>query len=464
MNKNYSVLVVDDEPGMREFLEIMLTKEGYEVSIASNGEEAIEKIGKESFDLAIVDIQMPGINGIEVLRNTREKNYNTTIIMITAFASHESAIEAMKLGAYDYITKPFKIDEIKLVIKKSLDKNVLEKENTRLKKELDTKYGFENFIGSSNSIQQIFSLINRVSELNVNVLISGESGTGKELVARAVHYSGSRKDGPFIPVNCGAIPETLIESEFFGHAKGAFTGATRDKKGLFEEADGGTIFLDEIGDLPIHLQVKLLRVLEEKKVRPLGKTESVSIDVRIISATNKNLEQEIIDNKFREDLFYRLNVIKVAMPPLRERKDDIPMLALHFLHKFATEMDKKITGISNEALEELEKYHYPGNIRELENIIARCVALETNEIIKKDSLPKLNTEGDYIDLTDTLNAKDSIDLVLGDVEKQIIENALKSSRGNKSETAKMLGITLRSLRYRLAKHRIYDEQLNREPI
>ncbi len=464
MNKNYSVLVVDDEPGMREFLEIMLTKEGYEVSIARNGEEAIEKIGKESFDLAIVDIQMPGINGIEVLRNTREKNYNTTIIMITAFASHESAIEAMKLGAYDYITKPFKIDEIKLVIKKSLDKNVLEKENTRLKKELDTKYGFENFIGSSNSIQQIFSLINRVSELNVNVLISGESGTGKELVARAVHYSGSRKDGPFIPVNCGAIPETLIESEFFGHAKGAFTGAMREKKGLFEEANGGTIFLDEIGDLPIHLQVKLLRVLEEKEVRPLGKTESVSIDVRIISATNKNLEQEIMDNKFREDLFYRLNVIKVAMPPLRERKDDIPMLALHFLHKFATEMDKKITGISNEALEELEKYHYPGNIRELENIIARCVALETNEIIKKDSLPKLNTEGDYIDLTDTLNAKDSIDLVLGDVEKQIIENALKSSRGNKSETAKILGITLRSLRYRLAKHRIYDEQLNREPI
>ena len=464
MNKNYSILVVDDEPGMREFLEIMLTKEGYGVSIASNGEEAIEKIGNESFDLAIVDIQMPGINGIEVLRNIREKNNNTTIIMITAFASHESAIEAMKLGAYDYITKPFKIDEIKLVIKKSLDKKVLEKENTRLKKELETKYGFENIIGTSNSIQQIFALINRVSELKVNVLVSGESGTGKELVARAIHYSGSRKDGPFIPVNCGAIPETLIESEFFGHAKGAFTGATRDKKGLFEEADGGTIFLDEIGDLPVHLQVKLLRVLEEKKVRPLGKTEPVNIDVRIISATNKNLEQEIMDSKFREDLFYRLNVIKVAIPPLRERKDDIPMLAHHFLNKFATEMDKKISGISNEALEELEKYHYPGNIRELENIIARCVALESNEVIKKESLPKLNTEGDYIDLTDTLNAKDSIDSVLGDVEKQIIENAMKSSQGNKSEAAKMLGITLRSLRYRLAKHRIYDEQLNREPI
>jgi len=303
-----------------------------------------------------------------------------------------------------------------------------------------------------------------VSELKVNVLITGESGTGKELVARAIHYSGNRKDGPFIPVNCGAIPETLIESEFFGHSKGAFTGATRDKKGLFEEASGGTIFLDEIGDLPVHLQVKLLRVLEEKKVRPLGKTESVSIDIRVISASNKNLEQEIMDNNFREDLFYRLNVIKVAIPPLRERKDDIPMLALHFLNKFASEMDKKITGISNDALEELEKYHYPGNIRELENIIARCVALESDGIIKKDSLPKLNTEGEYIDLTDTLNAKDSIDSVLGDVEKQIIENALKSSRGNKTEAAKVLGITLRSLRYRLAKHRIYDEQLNREPI
>ena len=464
MNKNYHILIVDDEPGMREFLEIMLTKEGYGVSIASNGEEAIEKLGNEFFDLAIVDIQMPGINGIDVLKNTRDKKNDTTIIMITAFASHESAIEAMKLGAYDYITKPFKIDEIKLVIKKSLDKKVLEQENTRLKKELESKYGFENIIGTSHAIQQIFSLINRVSELKVNVLITGESGTGKELVARAIHYSGNRKDGPFIPVNCGAIPETLIESEFFGHSKGAFTGATRDKKGLFEEASGGTIFLDEIGDLPVHLQVKLLRVLEEKKVRPLGKTESVSIDIRVISASNKNLEQEIMDNNFREDLFYRLNVIKVAIPPLRERKDDIPMLALHFLNKFASEMDKKITGISNDALEELEKYHYPGNIRELENIIARCVALESDEMIKKDSLPKLNTEGEYIDLTDTLNAKDSIDSVLGDVEKQIIENALKSSRGNKTEAAKVLGITLRSLRYRLAKHRIYDEQLNREPI
>lgn len=464
MNSEYNLLVVDDEPGMREFLEIMLRKEEYNVKVASNGEEAIEMLQKEPFDLAIVDIQMPGISGIEVLKNSRENHPKTTVIMITAFASHESAIEAMKLGAYDYITKPFKIDEIKLVISKSLDKKNLEQENTRLKKELETKYGFENIIGTSSAIKQIFALIKRVSELKVNVLITGESGTGKELVARAIHYSGNRSDGPFIPVNCGAIPETLIESEFFGHAKGAFTGATRDKKGLFEEASGGTLFLDEIGDLPLHLQVKLLRVLEERKVRPLGKTESVDIDVRVISATNKKLEQQIMDGNFREDLFYRLNVIKFSIPSLRERKEDIPALAMHFVGKYAGEMGKNINGISNEALEELEKYHYPGNIRELENIIARCVALESGEVIKKESLPKLATDNEYIDLTDTINASDSIDSVLGDVEKQIIENALKSSQGNKTEAAKMLGITLRSLRYRLAKHRIYDEQLNKEPI
>lgn len=464
MNSDYNLLVVDDEPGMREFLEIMLRKEEYNVKVASNGEEAIEMLKKEPFDLAIVDIQMPGINGIEVLKNSKENHPNTTVIMITAFASHESAIEAMKLGAYDYITKPFKIDEIKLVISKALDKKNLEQENTRLKKELETKYGFENIIGTSSAIKQIFALIKRVSELKVNVLITGESGTGKELVARAIHYSGNRSEGPFIPVNCGAIPETLIESEFFGHAKGAFTGATRDKKGLFEEASGGTLFLDEIGDLPLHLQVKLLRVLEERKVRPLGKTEGVSIDVRVISATNKKLEQQILEGKFREDLFYRLNVIKISIPSLRERKEDIPPLSMHFVNKYAGEMGKDIKGITNEALEELEKYHYPGNIRELENIIARCVALESGDVISKESLPTLATDSEYIDLTDTINASDSIDSVLGDVEKQIIENALKSSQGNKTEAAKMLGITLRSLRYRLAKHRIYDEQLNKEPI
>ncbi|MGI9553808.1 MAG: sigma-54-dependent transcriptional regulator [Thermodesulfobacteriota bacterium] len=464
MNSEYNLLVVDDEPGMREFLEIMLRKEEYNVKVASNGEEALDLLQKEQFDLAIVDIQMPGINGIEVLKSATENHPNTTIIMITAFASHESAIEAMKIGAYDYITKPFKIDEIKLVISKALDKKNLEQENTRLKKELESKYGFENIIGTSNAIKQIFALIKRVSELKVNVLITGESGTGKELVARAIHYSGNRGDGPFIPVNCGAIPETLIESEFFGHAKGAFTGATRDKKGLFEDASGGTLFLDEIGDLPLHLQVKLLRVLEERKVRPLGKTESVNIDVRVVSATNKKLEQQIMEGNFREDLYYRLNVIKISIPSLRERKEDIPALAMHFVDKYASEMGKTIKGIANDALEELEKYHYPGNIRELENVIARCVALESGDIIKKESLPNLTTDSEYIDLTDTINASDSIDSVLGDVEKQIIENALKSSQGNKTEAAKVLGITLRSLRYRLAKHRIYDEQLNKEPI
>ncbi|MGE3522875.1 MAG: sigma-54-dependent transcriptional regulator, partial [Candidatus Dadabacteria bacterium] len=307
MSENESrILVVDDEPGMREFLEIMLQKDGYSVDTAADGPEAIDKIEQSLFDLAIVDIQMPVLNGIEVLKKVSEKSPDTTVIMVTAYASHETAIEAMKLGAYDYITKPFKIDEIKLVIKKALDKKKLERENTRLRKELETQYGFGNIIGRSPAIVKVFELIKRVAELNVSVLIAGESGTGKELVARAVHYSGSRHDKPFVPVNCGAIPESLMESELFGYKKGAFTGAQKDKKGLFEEAHTGTIFLDEIGDLPLHLQVKLLRILEDKKVRPLGSTDAVTVDVRVIAATNKKLEEEVTAGRFREDLFYRL--------------------------------------------------------------------------------------------------------------------------------------------------------------
>ncbi|OGE22473.1 MAG: Fis family transcriptional regulator, partial [Candidatus Dadabacteria bacterium RBG_19FT_COMBO_40_33] len=333
MQEKSKILVVDDEPGMRTFLEIILRKEGYSVETAADGMKALDNINNNVFDLAILDILMPVMNGIEVLKRIIEKSPETTVIIITAFASHETAIEAMKLGAYDYITKPFKIDEIKLVIKKALDKKGLERENLRLRKELQTKYGFANIIGRSIGISKVFELIKRVSELKVNVLITGESGTGKELVARAVHYSGSRHRGPFIAVNCGAIPEPLVESELFGYRRGAFTGASRNKKGLFEEADGGTIFLDEIVDLPIHLQVKLLRVIEEKTIRPLGSTEPIPVDIRIIAATNKLLEEEIANEKFREDLFYRLNVIKIDLPPLRDRRDDIPPLAIHFVEK-----------------------------------------------------------------------------------------------------------------------------------
>ncbi|HLE25609.1 MAG TPA: sigma-54 dependent transcriptional regulator, partial [Thermodesulfobacteriota bacterium] len=387
MQEKSKILVVDDEPGMRTFLEIILRKEGYSVETASDGMKALDNINNNVFDLAILDMLMPVMNGIEVLKRIIEKSPETTVIIITAFASHETAIEAMKLGAYDYITKPFKIDEIKLVIKKALDKKGLERENLRLRKELQTKYGFANIIGRSIDISKVFELIKRVSELKVNVLITGESGTGKELVARAIHYSGSRHRGPFIAVNCGAIPEPLLESELFGYRRGAFTGASKNKKGLFEEADGGTIFLDEIVDLPIHLQVKLLRVLEEKTIRPLGSTEPIPVDIRIIAATNKLPEEEIANEKFREDLFYRLNVITIDLPPLRDRRDDIPPLAIHFVEKYSREMGKDIHGISPKALETLESYHYPGNVRELENIIARCVALETSNVIRQQTLP-----------------------------------------------------------------------------
>lgn len=458
------IIVVDDEPGMREFLEIMLHKDGYAIDTAADGAEAIDKIEENLFDLAIVDIQMPVLNGIEVLKKINEKSPDTTVIMITAYASHETAIEAMKLGAYDYITKPFKIDEIKLVIKKALDKKKLERENTRLRKELETQYGFGNIIGRSPSIVKVFELIKRVAELNVNVLIAGESGTGKELVARAVHYSGSRRDNPFVPVNCGAIPEQLMESELFGYKKGAFTGAVRDKIGLFEEADDGTIFLDEIGDLPLHLQVKLLRVIEDKMIRPLGSTEPVHIDVRIIAATNKKLEEEVAAGAFREDLFYRLNVIKITLPPLRERRIDVSPLAIHFINKYSKEMGKDVRGISPKALEILENYHYPGNVRELENIIARCVALESSNVIRQETLPQLVTGRDYLDLDTSFSSSSSLDTLLGNVEKKMIEKALGNTNGNKTEAAKLLGITLRSLRYRLAKHRMEDENGEEEDI
>ena len=458
MQEKSKILVVDDEPGMRTFLEIILRKEGYSVETAADGMKALDNINNNVFDLAILDILMPVMNGIEVLKRIIEKSPETTVIIITAFASHETAIEAMKLGAYDYITKPFKIDEIKLVIKKALDKKGLERENLRLRKELQTKYGFANIIGRSIGISKVFELIKRVSELKVNVLITGESGTGKELVARAVHYSGSRHRGPFIAVNCGAIPEPLVESELFGYRRGAFTGASRNKKGLFEEADGGTIFLDEIVDLPTHLQVKLLRVIEEKTIRPLGSTEPIPVDIRIIAATNKLLEEEIANEKFREDLFYRLNVIKIDLPPLRDRRDDIPPLAIHFVEKYSREMGKDIHGISPKALETLESYHYPGNVRELENIIARCVALETSNVIRQQTLPELMVNMGSLNIENGIAGNFGLDHLLETFEKRTIDKALTEAQGNKVEAAKLLGITFRSLRYRLAKHGLLDEE------
>jgi two-component system response regulator PilR (NtrC family) len=450
-----SILVVDDELSMRQFLEIMLKKENYQVDTAADGEEAIEKMKISPYDLVICDIMMPRIGGMEVLRRARELNSEAMVIMITAFASTETAVEAMKLGAYDYITKPFQVDEIKLVISNALERSRLLRENIRLKRELKTKYVFENLVGASAPMLKIYDLIRQVAPTRSNVLISGESGTGKELVARAIHFNSPRRDGPFITVNCGAIPRELLESELFGHKKGAFTGAYQHKKGLFAVADHGTIFLDEIAEVPTDIQVKLLRAIEDKTFKPVGGVEDLSVDVRVIAATNRNLEQEVQKGNFREDLYYRLNVIRIHLPPLRERKEDIPSLAQHFLEIYSREINKQVKKISREAEEVLLSYDYPGNVRELENIIERAISLEKSEVllpeslydklqgrpapVTSQSLPEIPREG--------LN----LEGVLNDVERRLILEALRRTGGVKKEAAKLLGLSFRSFRYRFDK-------------
>jgi two-component system response regulator PilR (NtrC family) len=457
-NETSRIIVVDDEPGMREFLGMVLSKNGYIVETVADGYEAINRMENNLYDLAVLDIVVPSINGIDVLRIINEKSPETSVIMITAYASHKTALEAMKLGAYDYIEKPFKISELKKVIEEALEKKKSNRKFLRLKKEMEKKYGFGHIIGSSSSMLRVFELIKRVSKLNVNVLISGESGTGKELVALAIHHSGIRHCGPFVPVNCGALPEHLIESDLFGHRRGAFTGALRDKKGLFEVADGGTIFLDEIGDLSLHLQVKLLRAIEEKRIRPLGGSEYAKVDIRVVAATNKRIEEEVSNGKFREDLFYRLNVIKISLPPLREREGDIPLLALHFINKYSKEMGKDIHDISRTALSILESYQFPGNVRELENIIVRCIVLENADVILPETLLNLIYGTNLVELDTDNYPRMGLHSILNNVEKQLIDNALKASRGNKTEAAKRLSISLRSLRYRLSKHEIKISQ------
>ena len=453
------ILVVDDEESLREFLEIMLKRDGYNVTIASNGEEALKHLKKMSFDLIITDLQMPKINGMEVLAAAKDHDPDMVVIVVTAFGSTESAVEAMKLGAYDYITKPFKIDEIKLIIKKALERRTLSRENLLLKKELGNKYHFGNLVGSADSMIKVYDLIQRVSQTKTNVLITGESGTGKELVAKAVHYNGPLKDQPFVTVNCGAIPENLMESEMFGHKKGSFTGAISDKMGLFEAANGGTIFLDEIGELPHSIQVKLLRVLQEKTFKKVGGIDDIKVSVRVIAATNKELSEEVSKGKFREDLFYRLNVIHVILPPLRERKDDVPVLAQHFLEKHSDNLSKKIKRISKDAMEILRNYDYPGNVRELENIIERAVALESGAAILPESLPPATFHpGGQMPRMDSMVALKitqegiSLEDIVGTIEKDLLQKALKKAGGVKKKAAKLLGISFRSIRYRLEKY------------
>jgi two-component system response regulator HydG len=451
MGQNDSnILIVDDEPGMREFLEIMLQKDGYSVDTATDGSEAIDKIEGSLFDLAIVDIQMPVLNGIEVLKKFNEKSPDTTVIMITAYASHETAIEAMKLGAYDYITKPFKIDEIKLVIKKALEKKKLERENTRLRKELETQYGFGNIIGRSPSIVKVFELIKRVSELNVNVLITGESGTGKELVARALHERSGRR-GPFLAINCAAVPENLLESELFGYTKGAFTDARTTRTGFFVEANQGTLFLDEIAEMPLGMQSKILRALQERSVRPLGSTQELPFDARIITATNKNLEQEVAEKRFRDDLYYRVNVVRIDVPPLRARGHDILVLAQHFLERAAARSNKPVTRIGRLVAEQLASYDWPGNVRELENCMERAVALARFDELTTEDLPAKVREFQSTEIAavgDDPEQLPSMDLV----EERYVRRVLAAVGGNKTLAARILGFDRRTLYRKLARY------------
>ena len=458
-NKDARILVVDDELSMREFLEFLLTREGYDVTCAANGQEGIAKIEKKDFDLLLCDIRLGDMTGLDVLRAAKRKNPKTVVIMISAYASAETAVEAMNDGAYDYLPKPFDNNELKQAIAKALEVKTLEEEKKHIDDDLKKNMHFGLIVGNSPKMQHIYKMIKQVAKTKTNILITGESGTGKELIAKAIHLQSDRRDKPFVAVNCGGIPETLMESELFGHKKGSFTGASSDKKGLFEIAHKGTLFLDEIGEISIPIQVKLLRAVQTKQFRPVGGNEDISVDVRIISATNRQLEEEVIEGRFREDLFYRLNVIEIKIPPLRERKEDLKALAQHFLEKFSREMGKEITKISSYAIDLLNKYDFPGNIRELENLIERSVALTSTNILLPDSLTlsiykrKRNQEGKGDDSSDFSNINQGVNLdeIMDDIERKYIEKALEITSGNKQKAAQLLGINLRSLRYRIKK-------------
>jgi len=459
MNKSYKILVVDDETSMREFLEVFLSKEGYQVSVAKTGKQALNMIQKNEYDLVLTDIRLGDLTGLEILRQSKRKNQDTIVIMISAYSTTEIAVEAMNEGAYDFVPKPFDNQELKNTIKKALELKTLDLEKERTSSELLDNLHFNTIIGRSPGMQAIYKRITQVGPTKTNVLITGESGTGKELIARAIHEQSNRKDKPFVVVNCGGIPDTLIESEFFGHVKGSFTGAISDKQGLFESANQGTIFLDEIGELSPILQVKLLRAVQETSFKPVGGTKEIDVDVRIISATNKKLEQEVIEGNFREDLFFRLNVVPIKVPPLRDRKGDVELLSKHFAKKYSSQMEKDIVKLSSYAIDFLNKYSFPGNVRELENLIERSVALSSTNIILPESLTISmhkkrrwveGIEGQRFDLDDVEQGVD-LDKILSTIEHGYLKKALEIAGGNKSKAADYLNLSLRSLRYRIDK-------------
>ena len=453
------ILVVDDEQSMREFLEIFLRREGYEVVTASDVDTALIHLESDEIDLTITDMQMPVKSGLDLILAAREVSPETLVIVVTAFGTTDSAIAAMKEGAYDYLTKPFKVDELRIVIEKALEKKILSIENRRLKQELKSQSRNRSMIGHSRVMYEVFELIAQVAETKTNVLVTGESGTGKELVARAIHDQSDRNSQPFVAINCGAIPENLLESELFGHVKGAFTGAIQAKEGLFETASGGTLFLDEIGELSHPLQVKLLRALQEKSIRRVGDTVDRKIDVRIVSATNLRLEDEVAAGRFREDVYYRLNVIQLVLPPLRERAEDIPLLVQHFIRRFSTELGKEVEGMDSAAFDILSTYAFPGNVRELENLIERAVALTRSPVIGVDLLPPSVSAARATGTVARITA-DGVDLedMVAEYERSLLTEALSHAGGVKKRAARLLGISFRSFRYRLEKLGVEDSK------
>ena len=446
---------------MRELLAIVLRREGYEVLLAENGRTAIDLLGQQPVDLLISDIKMPDLSGVDVLRAAKKIDQDILGIMITAFASTETAVEAMRLGACDYLSKPFDIDLLKMKVREKIENRQLKQENVLLKRTLGLSHQFSNIIGRSEAMLEVFKMIETIARTNSTILLTGESGTGKGLVAQAIHFNSLRRDKPMVSLNCGALPENLLESELFGHMRGSFTGADANKKGLLEVAERGTVFLDEIGEMSAVMQVKLLRVLQERKFRRVGGLEELQADIRVIAATNQDLAKAIAEGRFREDLYYRINVIPISLPPLRERREDIPLIAEHFIAKYGEQMEKEITGISHEAMDLLVHHEWPGNIRELENVMERAVALEATPVILPDSLPT-NIRGESPRAPTASAApvegfpESGFDLEahVKEIERGYISEALKRAGGVQVKAAELLGMSFRSFRYYVKKYNL----------
>jgi two-component system response regulator PilR (NtrC family) len=457
-----NVIIIDDEKSLLDLLSVVFKKEGYGVKTALSAAKAFEIIDREDIDLVVTDIKMPETDGMEVLRHVRETRPDVPVVMITAYGSINQAVETLKAGALDYVVKPFDVEELKIIVARGLAERRLKQENIRLKRDLKERYSFENMIGKSRAMQEIYTLIEKVATTDSTVLVTGESGTGKEMAARAIHFQSGRRDNQFVSINCAALPENLLESELFGHTKGSFTGAVVDKKGMFEVATRGTLFLDEVGEMSPWTQVKLLRALQERKVRRVGGTDEIAVDVRIIAATNRDLKKRILEGKFREELFYRLNVISFDMPPLRRRTEDIPLLVTFFLQKYCDKLAKKTKRFTPEVIGLLEAYAWPGNIRELENVIERIVAIEDRETVTVGCLPKeiISPQKAKHETQYFFEPGFNLTVYLDDVAKNYVSQALMATGGSIQKAAPLLGISYRTMRYLIGKFSLNKARKN----